>query len=255
MGVGCILPCGKQESIPCWEETPVPWVSQGKEGKREEREEREEGDWKSLLPALPTAAEAKLGVNLLWRLPRSHPEPTPCRQADGRAWACTWRHPASPSPWDPGKSHAGAPKSDVRTPPPPASTGSGALHVPGHSPQCKYLSQHGPEHQVSKPLGEDLSGFAKCEALWRMRRHHKEGDLPEAEVQMAWWHGESREEVPGWGISRAEAVLTARASCRIRGEEEGNHSSTVPPGSMLGMTEREGRNGCKEHKWRKNRFV
>ena len=47
--------------------------------------------------------------------------------------------------------------------------------TPGCKPQQPYLSQHGLENIVSESLGEDLSSFAKREALRRMRRCHTEG--------------------------------------------------------------------------------
>ena len=37
--------------------------------------------------------------------------------------------------------------------------------TPGCKPQQPYLSQHGLENVVSESLGEDLSSFAKREAL------------------------------------------------------------------------------------------
>lgn len=53
----------------------------------------------------------------------------------------------------------------------------GALYTLGHNPQQTYLSQHGSENHVSQPLGEDLAGFAKHEALGRPRTCHKEGNM------------------------------------------------------------------------------
>ena len=40
------------------------------------------------------------------------------------------------------------------------------------TPSHPYLSQHGFENQVSESLGEDLSSFAKGEALKSTRTHH-----------------------------------------------------------------------------------
>lgn len=113
----------------------------GREGRKERK--RIWGHGRSLPSPLPTAAEMEDGGEPALETPS--------------VWRAPWSPRASPAE-HPG-AHSTSPDSN------PAASPQGTVHPPGHRPRQTHLSQHGPEHHVPQPPGEDLSRLAEREAL------------------------------------------------------------------------------------------